>query len=130
MMMPDRPEELIHNDLEELPRVPWHAGRVVLLGDAAHAMTPNMGQGAAMALEDAAVLAELLNAGGPLPGALDAYAERRESRVRWIQTQSRRIGRVGQAEGRVACALRNAVLRATPDAAGTRALRRLASQPI
>ena len=55
-----RDDELIHNDLEELTDGPWISGRVVLVGDAAHAMTPNMGQGAAMGLEDAAVLEESL----------------------------------------------------------------------
>lgn len=44
---------LVHNDLEELAGASWCRGRVVLIGDAAHAMTPNLGQGAAMALEDA-----------------------------------------------------------------------------
>ena len=57
------PDELIHNDLEELPAWPWYDGRTVLIGDAAHALTPNMGQGAAMALEDSMVLVELLAAG-------------------------------------------------------------------
>lgn len=50
---------LVHNDLEELAGASWCRGRVVLIGDAAHAMTPNLGQGAAMALEDAFLLARL-----------------------------------------------------------------------
>jgi len=58
-----RPEQLIHNDLEEVRQSPWYRGRVVLLGNAAHAATPNMGQGAAMAIEDAAVLCEELGRG-------------------------------------------------------------------
>lgn len=126
-----RPEDaLIHNDLEELAWGPWHAGRVLLLGDAAHAMTPNMGQGAAMALEDAQVLVELLRAGGPVPEAFARLRERRASRVRWVQDQSRRIGRVGQLEGALTSRLRNAVVRAIPDGANARALRKMASQPI
>lgn len=123
-------DELIHNDLEELPPVPWFAGRAVLIGDAAHAMTPNMGQGAAMALEDSAVLVELLAGGGTADEALAAFAARREPRVRWVQAQSRRIGRVGQLENGVACRLRNLVLRMVPNRSSTRALVRVASQPI
>lgn len=124
------PEELIHNDLEELDEGPWHAGRVVLVGDAAHAMTPNMGQGAAMALEDAMVLVELLRDGGLAPEPLARLHARRAPRVRWVQSQSRRIGRIGQLEGRVACGLRDAVLRVVPDAANASALRRMARAPI
>lgn len=124
------PEVLIHSDLEEVPSAPWFRGRIVLLGDAAHAMTPNMGQGAAMALEDSAVLVRLLSTRAPLHEALGDFAARREARVRWVQRQSRRIGRVGQLEGALACRLRNAALRCVPARASGAALRRLASQPI
>lgn len=124
------PEELIHNDLEELADGPWHRGRVSLIGDAAHAMTPNMGQGAAMALEDSMVLVELARAQLPVQEMLGKLHGRRRSRVRWVQNQSRRIGRIGQLEGAFACGLRNAVLRLIPDAANTGALRRMARQPI
>jgi 2-polyprenyl-6-methoxyphenol hydroxylase-like FAD-dependent oxidoreductase len=123
-------EALIHNDLEEVADGRWHDGRVVLLGDAAHAMTPNMGQGAAMALEDAFVLGELMRAGTPDAELGARYRARRESRVRWVQRQSRRIGRVGQLEGRFTTALRDAIVRLAPDGAPARALRRMAAQPI
>jgi 2-polyprenyl-6-methoxyphenol hydroxylase-like FAD-dependent oxidoreductase len=130
----ERPEDLIHNDLSEVVHQPWHRGRVVLVGDAAHGMTPNMGQGAAMALEDVAVLVELLAAAGGAAASpeavLAAWAARREPRVRWVQDQSRRIGRVAHWQGRLACALRNAMVWAIPDRANERALVRLAEQPI
>jgi 2-heptyl-3-hydroxy-4(1H)-quinolone synthase len=126
----DRSEQLIHNDLEEVPAGPWYKGRVVLIGDAAHAMTPNMGQGAAMALEDSAVLAEVLTQDGELENQLAQWVARREPRVRWVQNQSRRIGRVGQLEGALACRLRNTVVRLTPDRASASALRKIANQPI
>lgn len=124
------PDELIHNDLEELAVGPWHEGRVGLIGDAAHAMTPNMGQGAAMALEDSMVLVELLREGGVSGEVFAGLHARRASRVRWVQEQSRRIGRLGQLEGRLACRARNALLRLVPDRANARALRQMASQPI
>ncbi len=126
----DEDVPLIHNDLEEIPRIPWVEGRVVLVGDAAHAMTPNMGLGAAMALEDSAVLADELAKPGELADRLAAHVERRTSRVRWVQDQSRRIGRVGQLENPILCALRNTVARLTPDSAAAGALKRLAKQPI
>jgi 2-polyprenyl-6-methoxyphenol hydroxylase-like FAD-dependent oxidoreductase len=125
-----RDEQLLWNDLEEVRQTPWWRGPVVLVGDAAHASTPNMGQGAAMALEDTAVLAELLAAKRPLPEALAAWEARRRPRALWVQSQSRRIGRVAQWENPLACALRDALVRAVPDSASTRALERMASAPI
>ena len=123
-------DELIHNDLEELAEGPWCSGRVALIGDAAHAMTPNMGQGAAMSLEDASVLVETLTNHATIERALTEYEARRKPRVRWVQNQSRRIGRVGQLEFGPLCALRNAVMRLVPDTAAGDALRKLASQPL
>ena len=68
------------------------AHRVVLVGDAAHASSPNMAQGAALAVEDALVLAELL-ATQPVDRALIAYTERRKARVAWVQEQTHRRDR-------------------------------------
>ena len=126
----DDSDELIHNDLCAIPVGNWYDGRVVLIGDAAHAMTPNMGQGAGMALEDAAVLVELLQAGGAMSEILGSYRSRRASRVAWVQNQSRRIGRIGQLENPLACHLRNTAARLIPDRVSTRALRKLVGQPI
>ncbi|MBW8486744.1 FAD-dependent monooxygenase [Actinomadura parmotrematis] len=61
---------------------PWHRGRTVLIGDAAHACPPTIAQGAAMCLEDAAVLAELLT--GRTPDPLAAFHARRLPRVRAV----------------------------------------------
>ena len=123
-------EELIHGDLAELADGPWTAGRIVLVGDAAHAMTPNMGQGAAMSLEDSAVLVESIARHATPESALAEYESRRRARVRWVQNQSRRIGKIGQLESGWLCAMRNAVLRLVPDGAADDTLRKLASQPI
>jgi 2-polyprenyl-6-methoxyphenol hydroxylase-like FAD-dependent oxidoreductase len=126
----ERPEQLIHNDLEEIEQTPWQRDRVVLVGDAAHAVTPNMGQGAAMALEDTAVLAEMLAEKRPLAETLAAWEARRRPRVRFVQRQSRRIGRVAHRQGRAACAVRNGLLRLTPDRAAAAALARLVGRPF
>ncbi|KIQ64870.1 FAD-dependent oxidoreductase [Kitasatospora griseola] len=70
---------------------PWHVGRVALAGDAAHASTPHLAQGAAMAVEDALVLAQELDAADSVPAALQAWEERRRPRAMFVQSLSRAI---------------------------------------
>ncbi|MGW2085202.1 FAD-dependent monooxygenase [Streptomyces sp. NPDC001880] len=70
---------------------PWHVGRVVLAGDAAHASTPHIAQGAAMAVEDALVLADSLDAEADVAAALDAWEARRRPRAMWVQAMSRAV---------------------------------------
>lgn len=108
---------LLHHDLEELEAPVWGRGRVALLGDAAHGMTPNQGQGAAMAIEDAWVLAEEL---ARPEGAVERYAARRQARVRKVQLDSRRLGQVAHWTSPPAVWLRDLALRLTPAAAVAR----------
>lgn len=77
---------------------PWHQGRVVLLGDAVHATTPHLGQGAGMAIEDAIVLAEELSAHAEPEAAFEAYRARRYERCRYIVEASLAIchGQIGK----------------------------------
>lgn len=70
----------------------WHKGRVVLLGDAVHASTPHLAQGAGMAIEDALVLAEELSNADTPEDAFKAYRERRMPRVSHVAKSSIRIG--------------------------------------
>jgi 2-polyprenyl-6-methoxyphenol hydroxylase-like FAD-dependent oxidoreductase len=70
----------------ELPQ--WHTGRVLLIGDAAHAAPPHMGQGGSMAMEDANVLAEILATAKDIKTAITTYTARRQPRVAWVHTQS------------------------------------------
>ena len=79
--------------IEEVVPPAWTARHVVLVGDAAHASSPNMAQGAAMAVEDVLVLAELLAAEQRLDRALAGYEERRKARVAWVQEQTHRRDR-------------------------------------
>jgi 2-polyprenyl-6-methoxyphenol hydroxylase-like FAD-dependent oxidoreductase len=72
---------------------PWHRDRVVLIGDAAHGMTPHCGQGAAQAVEDGIVLADELSASDSVAAALQAYSSRRFDRCRTILEGSEAIGR-------------------------------------
>ena len=87
-------EAIVYSPLEPLLMpAPWHRGRVVLVGDAAHATTPHTAQGASMAFEDAVVLAELLDEAGPPEAALPAFTRRRHARCRMIVENSLQIGR-------------------------------------
>ena len=72
---------------------PWYRGRVVLIGDAAHATSPHCGQGAAQAIEDALVLREELGTDRPLVEALEAFTRRRFERCKVIVEGSEAIGR-------------------------------------
>lgn len=123
---------LILTEIEELRAGRWAHGRAALLGDAAHAMTPNIGQGAGMAMEDAAVLAEELETAPEPQAALQSYARRRGPRVDTIMKVSREVGADGQRTGRLACWLRNRrVARAGRDVQQSLAdLERLLAYPI
>jgi 2-polyprenyl-6-methoxyphenol hydroxylase-like FAD-dependent oxidoreductase len=85
-------DDVVYSPLSEvmLP-APWSRGRILLCGDAAHACTPHITQGAAMALEDAVVLAEELEPDRPLADALAAFSDRRYPRARFVQDVSRGI---------------------------------------
>ena len=104
-------QEVITTDVEEVRLPTWTSGRAVLLGDAAHAMSPNIGQGAGMAMEDAAVLADELASAPSLPQALENYESRRRPRVELIVRVSRQVGDDGQRSNPFACWLRNRRLR-------------------
>jgi 2-polyprenyl-6-methoxyphenol hydroxylase-like FAD-dependent oxidoreductase len=71
---------------------PWGKGRVLLIGDAAHSTTPHLAQGAAMAIEDAVLLAELLGRDEPLSALLDEFMRRRFDRVKFVVDSSLQIG--------------------------------------
>ncbi|MYW01655.1 FAD-dependent monooxygenase [Streptomyces sp. SID3343] len=118
-------ERILHLDVHAMaePLPAHHVGRTVLLGDAAHAMTPNLGQGGNQALEDAVEVADVLSAAtaDTVVDALPGYTERRLARTTAIVRASRRMGAMAQWESPVAVAVRDALLRAAgrfaPDAA-------------
>jgi 2-polyprenyl-6-methoxyphenol hydroxylase-like FAD-dependent oxidoreductase len=79
--------------VEEVVLGSWSRRGVLLIGDAAHATSPNMAQGAAMALEDAIVLAESLTAADSVAEALSVYEHRRRPRTDWVLAQTHRRDR-------------------------------------
>ncbi|MGW5780907.1 FAD-dependent monooxygenase [Streptomyces sp. NPDC003863] len=122
-----RPEAVLHHDIHELatPLPTFVAGRVALLGDAAHAMTPNLGQGACQALEDAVSLAAALATAPGLDTALARYDAERRPRSQSVARAARRAGRMGQQLSHpLAVSVRNAALRVAPDRATLRAILR------
>jgi 2-polyprenyl-6-methoxyphenol hydroxylase-like FAD-dependent oxidoreductase len=72
--------------------VPWHRGRVLLIGDAAHACTPHLAYGAGIAVEDGVVLGEVLSTYDRLPAALEAFMRRRYERCRMVVDNSLQLG--------------------------------------
>ncbi len=105
-----------HHDLDELERPSWGAGRTVLIGDAAHAITPNLGFGASLAIEDAVGLGLTLADGVPADQVADALRRTRHRRVRTVQLRSRRVGQIAQLRGRLLGRSRDLLSAATPDA--------------
>jgi 2-polyprenyl-6-methoxyphenol hydroxylase-like FAD-dependent oxidoreductase len=109
------PADVMRVDLFDLrPPDRWWRGRVVLLGDAAHAMTPNLGQGGAQAIEDAWTLAEALAAGGEPEAAFADYQGRRRPRATRIARTSWWFGQMAHLRPAWARGLRNLGLRGIP----------------
>jgi 2-polyprenyl-6-methoxyphenol hydroxylase-like FAD-dependent oxidoreductase len=104
------PELIMKNDARDRkPLRKWGVGSVTLLGDAAHPITPNVGQGACMAIEDAACLAKSLQSEPDLARAFLAYEEARTRRTAFVGLRSRHIGTIGQLENRVLTQARDAI---------------------
>ena len=107
----DAPEQIHFAAIEEAAHTSWGQGSVLLIGDAAHAMSPNMACGAALAFEDALVLAELVAHAGAASstsaGVLPEFRRRRAERVDWVRQQTNRRDRLR----RLPPTLRDPVLR-------------------
>lgn len=107
---------LIHNDIYDIqPLQQFAFGRIVLLGDAAHATTPNMGQGAGQAMEDAVVLGQCMQLESNFNDALQLYEQRRLQRTRKIIEKSRQIGSVSQWSHPALIQLRDQLLKLVPN---------------
>ncbi|WP_405062675.1 FAD-dependent monooxygenase [Kribbella sp. NBC_01505] len=118
----------LQNDIYDLtlPLVPFATGRIALLGDAAHAMTPNLGRGACTAIEDAGALARhLQSAPDPLTALTRYDAERRPIATKLVK-RSRQIGQLGQLDNPLAVGVRDVLMSVGASAArGAAALRKM-----
>ena len=92
--------------------LPWSKGRAVIIGDAAHSSSPFMGQGGAMALEDAVVLAEMVTGADDISSTLAAFGRRRFERCKLVQDASRQVGEAGATEDLAASLARDERMRA------------------
>lgn len=108
-------EELLWNDIADLTPLSQYAfDNILLIGDAAHATTPNMGQGACQAIEDAVILADEIQKAPSLPEAFKAFERRRMERTHYVIQQSRRIGNIAQVQNKYIGTLRNRLMRLLP----------------
>ncbi len=114
------PESILVNRILRLAALPaWTRGTVALLGDAAHAMEPNLGQGAAQTIEDAEALLVALHASNELPHALTAYATARRRRAHLFQRESSRFARLALSTH---TRPRNFIMRLSPEAVRRRTM--------
>jgi 2-polyprenyl-6-methoxyphenol hydroxylase-like FAD-dependent oxidoreductase len=113
-------EAVLFNEIEDLPQPVWSGDDVILLGDAAHSVTPNLGQGGAQAIEDALFLAKAIQA-DPRTAA-SRYRAARQQRVQNILRQAYRLGRAAHLRNAFLRRLRNVALRHYPARAQGRQL--------
>jgi 2-polyprenyl-6-methoxyphenol hydroxylase-like FAD-dependent oxidoreductase len=115
LLLRTRDEQLIWSDIIDIAPIRRFAfDNIVLMGDAAHATTPNMGQGACMALEDAAVMANCIEEYNTVQEAFRHFEKKRIERTTRIVNTSWTLGKVAQVENPLLMSLRNTAIRLTP----------------
>lgn len=100
-------------DLKPLNQFAYN--RVLLIGDAAHATTPNLGQGACQAIEDAMVLHKELKSKQNVYDAFKSFEQKRTKKTKFIIDMSRRVGAIAQIENIAFGAIRNLIMNLTPE---------------
>jgi 2-polyprenyl-6-methoxyphenol hydroxylase-like FAD-dependent oxidoreductase len=110
-----RDDQMIWNDIIDLKPLDRYAfEKIVLIGDAGHATTPNLGQGACQAIEDAFILADELGKDLDFQSGFKAFEKRRLKRTHFITNTSWQMGKMAQLENPFLCGFRNFALRNTP----------------
>lgn len=108
--------QMIHRDIFDIvPMKPFFINRIVFIGDAAHAITPNMGQGACQGIEDARILAECIGQYATVEQAFAEYDALRRKRVEKISKQSWVLGKMAQMENPITTVLRNRLMKLVPE---------------
>lgn len=113
------PKNIIINEINDLkPLKKWYTNNICLIGDAAHATTPNMGQGACQSIEDALALSICLEKEKDIEAAFALFQKLRLSKANGVTRQSWNIGKMAQLENGIARNIRNLIMRATPNFIG------------
>jgi 2-polyprenyl-6-methoxyphenol hydroxylase-like FAD-dependent oxidoreductase len=121
-------DEILQTDISDLKRLErWSSDRIGLIGDAAHATTPNLGQGGAMAVEDAYSLTDAVQAAGLNGKAFELYEKHRREKVDWTVSTSWNIGGICHWKNPVLRSLRNLALKKMPNSVGEKQMRKLYS---
>ncbi len=109
-------DAVIFGEIQDIqPIQNWRRGRVCLIGDAAHPTTPNLGQGAGQAIEDAYSLANLFVSRHSLQDLFSTFQKKRKPKADYIVQTSWRLGKVAHWRNPVLCAVRNSAFRIIPD---------------
>jgi len=112
-------DKIIVNEINDLkPIKKWHTNKVCLIGDAAHATTPNMGQGACQSIEDALALSLCLEKEKNLEKAFSNFQKLRIKKANGVINQSWQVGKIAQLENSFGRKIRNSIMRITPDSLG------------
>ncbi len=113
-----RNDQIIGSDIIDLkPIYKWQGENVCLIGDAAHATTPNLGQGACQAIEDAYVLGKLLDTGIAIENTFKEYENLRRKKAHAIVNTSWTVGKIAHIENRFGIFLRNIIMKNLPKSA-------------
>ncbi|MCB0284739.1 MAG: FAD-dependent monooxygenase [Calditrichaeota bacterium] len=121
-----KPENLIWNDINDIrPLDNFAFGNIVLIGDAAHATTPNLGQGACQAIEDAVILADEIQKNTDYRKAFVSFEKRRLKRTKFVIETSGRIGKIAQLSNPLMILLRNTFLRLMPQSVNNKQLQKI-----
>ena len=113
--MIQKTEKILKNSLcDRIPTKGWSKGNIILIGDAAHPTTPNLGQGGCIAIEGAYLLANCINKYGLTPKAYKIYEKHHFDRSKEVINESLKIGKMGQSSNAILIALRNLIFKIMP----------------
>lgn len=105
----------VFNEIKDLSQICIQKENIILIGDASHAITPNLGQGAALGLEDAYILADILNSNENIKDALKEFETKRYKRVKMIRNKSFMIGKAVQSSSYIFSKARDVIYRLMPN---------------
>ena len=127
MILSTKGNDILRNDLFDFkPIKKWTDGKIALIGDAAHATTPNLGQGACQAIEDAYVIAQELSLNNDVEIGLKSFEEKRMKKASYITNTSWQFGQITNTSGLLKSVLMG-VLRMTPNSINDKQLDKIYS---